>query len=123
MLAFVGIFVGELFPFVLGSKITGPAIFQYQQAEGIISAWSANVIGLTLAVEGYSIVKTWEDPSLSEGMPNGLKKDGTRAGLKLDYVNGDLGFDPLGFKGKASLDMRVREPFLSSCFTYHFVQS
>jgi hypothetical protein len=57
MVAFLGILAGEAFPFLFGSDISGPAIFQYQQAEGIFNAWSANVIGLTLAVEGFSIVK------------------------------------------------------------------
>ena len=51
MLAFLGIVAGEMFPLFFGSDITGPAIYQYQQAEGIFPAWSANVVGLTMAVE------------------------------------------------------------------------
>jgi hypothetical protein len=39
---------------------TGPAIYQFQQADDIFNAFTANVIGLTLAVEGYNIVKGWE---------------------------------------------------------------
>ena len=88
MLAVLGIFVGEKAGFLFGDSITGPAIYQYQQAESIFSAWSLNVIGLTLAVEGYNIVNGWEAPGESEGL----------ASLKSDYVNGDIKFDPLGFK-------------------------
>ena len=65
MLAFLGIVAGELFPVFFGSDINGPAIYQYQQAESIFPAWSANVVGLTLAVEvrrrrivGLSVWKT-----------------------------------------------------------------
>ena len=100
MLAFAGIVAGEVFPFIFGSQISGPAIFQYQQAEGIFNAWSANVIGLTLAIEGFNIVKGWEGPGESEGVI---------ANLKPSYVNGDLGFDPLGFGGKTSKEMQTKE--------------
>jgi uncharacterized surface protein with fasciclin (FAS1) repeats len=68
MLAFAGIVAGELFPVFFGSSITGPAIFQYQQAEDLFNAWSANVIGLTLAIEGYNIVNGWESPGSYEGL-------------------------------------------------------
>ena len=68
MLAFLGIVVGEKFPFLFGNEISGPAIFQYQQAESIFNAWSPNVIGLTLAVEGFNIVKNWESPGTYEGL-------------------------------------------------------
>ena len=67
MLAFAGILAGERLPIFFGSQISGPAIFQYQQAEGIFSAWSANVIGLTLAIEGFNIVKGWDSPGTYEG--------------------------------------------------------
>jgi len=99
MVAFLGILAGELFPVFFGSEISGPAIYQYQQAEGIFNAWSANVIGLTLAIEGYNIVKGWESPEQVEGI----------AGLKSTYINGDLNFDPLGFGGKTNKDTQTKE--------------
>jgi uncharacterized surface protein with fasciclin (FAS1) repeats len=97
MLAFVGILFGEKFGVLFGDSITGPAIFQYQQAEGIFNAWSANVIGLTLAIEGFNIVKGWEAPGES---------DSFIAGLKDSYTPGDLKFDPLGFKPKSATDLK-----------------
>lgn len=99
MLAFAGIIAGEVFPIFFGSDISGPAIFQYQQAEGIFNAWSANVVGLTLAIEGFNIVKGWEAPGSYEGL----------AGLKADYINGDLGFDPLGLGGKTNKGTLTKE--------------
>merc|ERR1712006_33512 len=54
MLAFAGFFVGEVGGFLFGNDITGPAIFQYQQAESLFNAWSFNVLGLAAAVEGYN---------------------------------------------------------------------
>merc|ERR1711871_1366103 len=38
MLAFAGFFVGEVGGFLFGSEISGPAIFQYQQAESLFNA-------------------------------------------------------------------------------------
>ena len=88
MIAVLGILVAESGFTFFGDSITGPAIFQYQQAETLFTAWSANVIGLTLAVEGFNIVNGWQAPGESVGI----------AGLKDNYVSGDLKFDPLGFK-------------------------
>lgn len=47
----LGVIVGEKLPLFFGDSISGPAIYQYQQAESFFSAWSANVVGFTLAVE------------------------------------------------------------------------
>lgn len=94
MLAFAGIVAGEAFGFLFGDKITGPAIFQYQQAESLFNAWSYNVVGLTAAVEGYNIVKGWTSTDETFAETDGI------AYLKDGYVNGDLKFDPLGFKPK-----------------------
>ena len=77
MIAFLGIVAGELFPAFFGDSITGPAIFQYQQAEGLFNAWSANVVGLTLAVEGFNIVKGWQAPGETMSEETGI------AGLKV----------------------------------------
>ena len=94
MFAFLGIVVGELLGnagfSLIGADINGPAIFQYQQAENVLGAWSANVIGLTLAIEGYNIVNGWQ--SIDETFADSVGL----ANLKPGYVNGDLKFDPLG---------------------------
>jgi len=100
MLAFAGILFGELgIKFLDG--VTGPAIYQYQQAEAILPAFSANVIGLTLAIEGYNIVNGWQTSEETADNPGGI------AGLKEKYVNGDLKFDPLGFKPKSASDYKT----------------
>jgi len=97
MIAVLGMLVGEKAGFLFGDSISGPAIYQYQQAESIFNAWSLNVIGLTLAVEGYNIVNGWEAPGESEGL----------ASLKSGYVNGDLKFDPLGFKPTSASELKA----------------
>jgi hypothetical protein len=89
MLAFLGILIGESGFSLIG--IDGPAIYQYQQAEGILNAWSWNVIGLTLAVEGYSIVNAWQPADET------FRDTTALAGLKDDYTPGDLKWDPLNF--------------------------
>lgn len=68
MIAVLGMLVGEKAGFLFGNSINGPAIFQYQQAEGLFNAWSYNVVGLCLAVEGFNIVKGWV--SIGETMEN-----------------------------------------------------
>jgi light-harvesting complex I chlorophyll a/b binding protein 1 len=92
MIAVLGVIAGELFPFLLGGKITGPAIYQFQQADPILNAFTANVIGLTAAVEGYNIIKGWAPASET------FSSDNAVAGLRKDYENGDLKFDPLDWK-------------------------
>lgn len=52
MLAVLGVVVGESGFNFFGKDISGPAIYQYQEAESYFNAWSYNVVGLTLAVEG-----------------------------------------------------------------------
>lgn len=92
MLAFLGIFLAETVPFLLGSKITGPAIFQFQQTDSVLKAFTANVIGFTAAIEGYNIIYGWQPISETMKSEQGL------ATLAKGYENGDLKFDPLGFK-------------------------
>ena len=101
MVAFLGLFFGEKLGFIFGSQITGPAIYQYQQAEGILNAWTYNVLGLALAVEGFNIIKGWQDFSES------YDEVGI-AGLKGadEYTNGDLSFDPLGLKPDNESDLK-----------------
>ena len=92
MLATVGVLFGEKLGIFFGDSITGPAIYQFQQAADMLRAFTPNVIGLTLAIEGYNIVKGWESNDET------LKRGGLLAELKEDYTAGDLRFDPLGLK-------------------------
>lgn len=98
MIAVLGVLVAESGLTFFGNEIDGPAILQYQQAEAVFNAWSLNVIGFTLAVEGYNIVKGWEAPGQYEGPV---------AGLKPGYENGNLGFDPLGLKPTNAADLKA----------------
>lgn len=101
MIAFLGMVIGESGISFFGDAISGPAIYQYQQAEGLFNAWSFNVVGLTLAVEGYNIVNGWQ--SITETMEASVGI----AGLKEGYVSGDLNFDPLGLKPKSDKEIKV----------------
>ena len=101
MLAVLGVIVGESGINFFGSDISGPAIFQYQQAEILFNAWSYNVVGFILAVEGYNIVNGWQ--SIDETMESSVGI----AGLRDGYVNGDLKFDPLGLKPTAPAALKT----------------
>jgi len=101
MLAFLGIVVGEKLGIFFGDSIDGPAIFQYQQAEGLFNAWSANVLGFALAVEGYNIVNGWQSIDETREAEVGI------AGLKDNYEVGNLKFDPLGLKPKNAQDLKT----------------
>lgn len=81
--------MGEKYPFIVGHFITGPAIYHFQQADLLINAWTANVIGFILAIEGFNIVNGWETPS--ETFSSGE----TFAALKPNHIPGDISFDPL----------------------------
>ena len=57
-------------------------------------------------VEGQNILSGWETPAETKNRASGL------ANLKDDYVNGDLGFDPLGLKptdAAAFDELRLKE--------------
>ena len=101
MLATLGILVGEKFNPLFDGKITGAGIYHFQQADALLPTFWLIVSGFIGVVEGLNIVKGWETlPGRS------------LATLKDDYVNGDLGFDPLGFKptDEAKFDtMRTKE--------------
>ena len=94
MLAFLGIVFAESGLNFFGDRITGPAIYQFQQADSVLNAFTLNVLGLIAAVEGFNIVNGWDTPSET------LKSESGVAGLKDTYVNGDLRFDPMGLKPK-----------------------
>ena len=55
------------------------------------------MIGLTLAVEGFNIVKGWKAPGEGAGLI---------ADLKDTYTPGDLKFDPLGLKGNKEMQTK-----------------
>jgi light-harvesting complex I chlorophyll a/b binding protein 1 len=89
MLAFVGILVGESFNPLFDGKITGPAIYQFQQADDLVSFFWVGVLFVIALIEGQNILTGWESPTETNKRATGV------AELKADYVNGDLGFDPL----------------------------
>jgi light-harvesting complex I chlorophyll a/b binding protein 1 len=97
MLAFVGIVAGEALegsaPF-FNSEITGPAIFQFQQADAIFPAFWLGVLQLIAWVEGGTIINNWQPLDDTFKDPNG------RAFLAKNIVPGDLGWDPLNLKPK-----------------------
>jgi hypothetical protein len=89
MTAFLGIMTAESFNPLWDGKITGPAIYQFQQVDNLVPLfWVAVLFGVAL-VEGQNILTGWESPA-----ETGSRKS-IIAELKEDYINGDLGFDPL----------------------------
>lgn len=90
MVAVLGVFVGESFNPLFDGKITGPAIFQFQQADDLVPFFWTGVLFVTALIEGQNILDGWEPASDTVGK--------RVANLKDDYINGDLGFDPLGLK-------------------------
>lgn len=87
MVAAIGILVGESFNPFFDGLITGPAIYQFQQADDLLSYFWVLVLFTIGLVEGQNILSGWETPA-----------GASIAQLKEDYVNGDLGFDPMGLK-------------------------
>ena len=108
MLAFLGIVFGELLQnggIFFNGQITGPAIYQYQQADAVFP-FSAMVLAIIAAVEVSTIINAWIPLGDTLKEPSGLAK------LKSDYTPGTLGFDPLGFLPKDSKqadNVRVKE--------------
>jgi len=98
MLAFVGLVMGEVLsgnaPFFNG-QITGPAIYQFQQADAIYSNFWFGVIVLISWIEGNTILNNWQSWDESAKNPSGKP-----AKLAKTAVPGDLGFDPLNLKPK-----------------------
>ena len=88
MLATVGVLVGEKFNPLFDGKVTGPAIFQFQQCDTIFPAFWTFVMLAVGIVEGQNIIIGWDQRPGTGGVSN----------LREEYVNGDLGFDPLGLK-------------------------
>ena len=77
---------------------SGPAIFQFQEADQLTGfGFAAFIIGLIGAIEAYGITKTWETPAETADRDSTFR---AVAEMKEDFINGDLGFDPLGLKPK-----------------------
>jgi hypothetical protein len=93
MLAFLGILYGELGPPIFfDGKITGPAIYQFQQTYPLFPQfWVLLLAGIGMSEVG-TILRAWQPLEETLREPLGLAK------LKKTHVPGDLGFDPLGFK-------------------------
>ena len=93
MLGVVGILAGEAVEFspLFSNKITGPAIFQFQEADQLTGfGFAFGIVGLISIVEGFSVEKLW---------------DGGK--MKSDIVNGDLNWDPLGLKPSDPAEFRL----------------
>lgn len=106
MLAFLGMLVGENFNPLFDGKIMGAAIYQFQQADAILSNFWEIVLFSIALVEGQNIIVGWESPDETNARNTGV------ANLKDSYVNGDLGFDPLNLKPTDSAafdEMRTKE--------------
>jgi hypothetical protein len=110
MVASLGFLIGEAVDgktSLLGGAITGPAIYQFQQADDDVPYfWVAVLFGVAL-VEGQNIISGWE--STKETQSRGA---GAVAELRADYINGDLGFDPLNLTPASQADfdvMRTKE--------------
>lgn len=99
MLAALGIIVGEGVEFstpLFGDKIVGPAIYQFQEADQLTGfSFAFGIISLIAAIETVGIKKGWETAEQKAARD---PKGKTRSQILPDYINGDLGFDPLGFK-------------------------
>lgn len=97
MLAFVGIIAGEVLsgsaPLFNGA-ITGPAIFQFQQADAIMPSFWVGVTTIIAWIEGNTIIENWQTWEETAKDPLG------RAKLAKTTIPGDLKFDPLGLKPK-----------------------
>lgn len=93
MVAALGILTGENFNPFFDGKISGPAIYQFQQADDILPYFWVLVTFAIALVEGQNILSGWENPDDTKA-----RGPGAVAELRDSYVNGDLGFDPLGLK-------------------------
>ena len=62
--------------------------------ESITDLFWEGILFAVALVEGQNILRGWESPEESAGKYEAM--------LKENYVNGDLGFDPLGLKPKSA---------------------
>jgi len=91
MLAALGIIVGEEVEFstpLFGDMVTGPAIYQFQEADQLTGyGFAGLIVGLIALIEVSSIGRAWES------FEQKMQRDSNAAGSQLapGYVNGDLG--------------------------------
>lgn len=106
MLSFLGLVTGEIAHPLFNGEITGPAIYQFQQADAIFPLfWLFLLWGIAMA-EGDTIIKFWQPASETFRDASG------RAFLSKAHTAGDYGFDPLNFSPKdkkAMEQMRNKE--------------
>ena len=84
MLSVVGILAGEAVEFnsLFGNKVTGPAIYEFQEADQLTGfGFAFAVVGLISIIEGLSVQKNWADGK-----------------VRGDIIPGDLNWDPLGLR-------------------------
>lgn len=84
MLAVLGILVGEAVEFssLFGNKVTGPALYQFQEADQVTGfGFAFFIVGLISIIEGLGVQRNWADGKMRE-----------------DIIPGDLNWDPLGLR-------------------------
>jgi len=98
MMAALGTVVQENFhPLFLGNDYVGPAIYHFQEIQARFPAfWLLTLLAIAV-VEGENITRGWQKEDPREGV----------APLKEDYINGDLGFDPLNLMPDNEEDFNV----------------
>lgn len=103
MLAFLGMVVGEIMNPLFDGKITGPAIYQFQQADALVpnSLFTVGVLWLIAMIEGQTIMDAWQPLDETMKEPLGLAK------LKKSHTPGNLKFDPLKLMPKNEKDLNV----------------
>ncbi|KAJ1412677.1 chlorophyll a/b-binding protein domain-containing protein [Ochromonadaceae sp. CCMP2298] len=101
MLAFLGIVIGEMVNPLFDGAITGPAIYQFQQADAILPLFWVGVTWFIAMIEGQTIISAWQPLQETMNEPLGLAK------LSKTHVAGDLRFDPLNLKPRTDKDLRA----------------
>jgi hypothetical protein len=97
MIAFVGILIGETCGFLFDGKVTGPAIYQFQQVEAMSPIFSIGVVMLIAMAEVGTILSSWQPAKETFSNPTGIAR------LKKGHITGDYGFDPLKLKPKSAI--------------------
>ena len=96
----------ELFNPLFDGQITGPAIYQFQQADAIYPLFWLGVLWFIAMIEGQTIIDAWQPLEETMKEPLGLAK------LKAGHQPGDLKFDPFSLypKGKEQRNsIRLKE--------------
>ena len=129
MVAILGMIAGENVddtPFHLfDGKVTGPAIYQFQEADTYLGSFWEIVLFIIALIEGQNILSGWESVAETTARATNKQKSAT-AELKDDYINGDLGFDPLGLSPEdedAFEVMRTKELNNGSLSFYHHIHT